>query len=139
MTNRSSTLLATGEVTLFEGQRMRLIEDPPLRLKVLGNGLLIEDFTDLARGTMSVSADLDGTVRRPTGTAKLLAGQIDLGFQRFDSLDVQASSDGDIIWFEPAVLTIAGEENINARGSITLGGAYESRWAPPGSAWRTST
>ena len=132
VTNRSSTLLATGEVTLFEGQRMRLIEDPPLRLKVLGNGLLIEDFTDLARGTMSVSADLDGTVRRPTGTAKLLAGQIDLGFQRFDSLDVQASSDGDIIWFEPAVLTIAGEENINARGSITLGGAYEFSLGTPG-------
>lgn len=131
-TNKGSTLAAVGEVTIIDQRHGRLMEDPPLRLTITGENLLIEDYTDLARGVASVNAALQGTFRRPSGTARILATGIDLGFQRFTSLDIQAASDGDIIWIEPAVLTIAEGENINAKGSLTLGGAYEFSLGTPG-------
>lgn len=132
VTNSRSTVRATGDVTLFDDQTGRIMPDPAMHLKVTGENLFIDDFTTLAKGTMAFNADLAGTVRRPSGAATLLARDIDTGFQHFESLDIRLRSDGDIIWIDPAVLTVAGGENINARGSVTLGGAYELSLGTPG-------
>ncbi|HPR56412.1 MAG TPA: translocation/assembly module TamB domain-containing protein [Deltaproteobacteria bacterium] len=132
VTNGRSTLRATGDMTLFDDQTGRVVPDPPIHLKVTGDGLFIDDFTAMAKGAMTFNADLAGTVRRPSGTATLLARDIDTEYQHFESLDIRLRSDGDIIWVDPAVLTVARGENINARGSVTLGGAYEFSLGTPG-------
>ncbi|MCU0576939.1 MAG: translocation/assembly module TamB [Desulfobacterota bacterium] len=132
LTNGHSVLLMSGDAQVFDPQQKRFIKDPAVHLTVRGHDLLFEDFTEMAKGAFSLDADLEGTLRRPAGVARLSAGEIDLGFQRLKSLDIQARADGDMIWIEPAVLTIAEGENINAHGMITMGGAYEFSLGTPG-------
>ncbi len=130
--NRSSVLHLGGDIAVYDPVRMRIDRDPAFHLGIQGTDLLIGDFTDRASGTFTVQADLSGTLRRPAGNATLTAGEVDLGFQHIPSLQVQARSDGDIVWFDPVIVTFAPEENINGRGSLTMGGMYEFSLGTPG-------
>ncbi|HQI82842.1 MAG TPA: hypothetical protein PLR71_14945, partial [Deltaproteobacteria bacterium] len=130
--NRSSVLRMGGDIAIYDPARKRLVRDPAIHLSIQGKDLLIRDFTDRASGTFTVFSDLGGTLLRPAGNATITASEVDLGFQHIPSLEVQARSDGDIVWFEPVIITLAPEENINGRGSLTMGGIYEFSLGTPG-------
>ena len=123
-TNKNSTMLITGDVALFDPAQKHLNTDPDIHLKAQGDNLQIEDFFDKAKGTFSINAMMEGSMLHPIGDMAITAKDLDLGFQRFSKLDMKIQADGGRFWIDPAILTLSGEENLNATGWISTDGNY---------------
>ncbi len=123
-TRKNSGLLITGDVFLFDGDRKRLNPDPDIHLTARGDTILLEDFTDKAKGTFSLNAAMEGSLFHPIGDAELKGRDLDLGFQRFSGFEAKIQADGGRFWIDPAILSIAPGENINANGWISTDGRY---------------
>ncbi len=124
LTRKQSKLLVTGDAALIDQTRKHLNFDPDIHLKVQGDSLHIDDFFDRAKGTFSVSALMEGSLRHPIGDAILTVKDIDLGYQRFQELSMNIQADGGRFWVEPIKLVIANGENINGSGWIATDGTY---------------
>ena len=123
-TNKGSTMLITGDVALFDPAQKHLNPDPDIHLKAKGDNLHVEDFFDKAKGTFSMSAMMEGSMLHPIGDMAIAAKNLDLGFQRFLKLDIKIQADGGRFWIDPAILTLAGGENLNATGWLSTDGNY---------------
>ena len=123
-TNKHSTMLITGDAALFDPAQKHLNTDPDIHLKAQGNNLHVEDFFDKATGTFSMSAIMEGSMLHPIGDMAIAAKNLDLGFQRFQKLDIKIQADGGRFWIDPAILTLSGGENLNATGWLSTDGKY---------------
>ncbi|HVN72445.1 MAG TPA: translocation/assembly module TamB domain-containing protein [Desulfomonilia bacterium] len=124
LTSRNSTLTITGDARVFDQDQRHMVTDPPIHLKARADSLRIEDFADRAWGSLSLSADMEGTLRHPEGEARITGKDIDLGFQHFQSVSMDVQADGGRFWIEPVVLTLSTEENVNASGWLAMDGTY---------------
>ncbi|HPP80505.1 MAG TPA: translocation/assembly module TamB domain-containing protein [Deltaproteobacteria bacterium] len=127
----ASRVEAYGSVTLLDA-RGRLLADPGLAMSAKGTGIRLEDLWGKAQGSASFDATITGTLAHPQGSASLTSGKVTIMGQAFTSAEIALRADGDIVWLDRAVLTIAPGENINARGFVTMGGAYEFSLGTPG-------
>jgi len=123
-TNKDSTMLITGDAALLDPAQKRLNPDPDIHLKAQGDNLQIEDFFDKAKGTFSISTMMEGSMLHPIGDMAITAKDLDLGSQHFSRLDIKIQADGGRFWVEPAILTLSGEENLNATGWLSTDGNY---------------
>jgi len=129
---RKASVIRSSLVMTVLDSRGAPVDDPVIVLDVSGAGLSLADFTQKASGTVSLSGHVTGTIGHPAGTVTMEGTGIDIGFQRFESASLRARSDGDIVWIEPAVVTIAPGQTINARGFVTTAGAFEFSLGTPG-------
>jgi autotransporter translocation and assembly factor TamB len=67
---------------------------------------------------------MEGSMLHPIGDMAITAKDLDLGFQRFLKLDMKIQADGGRFWIDPAILTLSGQENLNATGWLSTDGNY---------------
>ena len=120
--NGKSTLTASASARILD--KTRFLKDPPFQLDFESPALFLEDFTELARGTLSLSGHCEGTVTEPRGTVNLRASRLDPGVQRIEELTLRGRLEDKRFFIEPLQVFPAPGETLEGRGWISLDGTY---------------
>jgi len=127
-----SSLTASGTAQILEQRRFALAPDPAIDLRITEGSILLEDVSDAAKGTMSVTGDVRGTLGHPVGNLSLSGASLDLGVQKLSEVTIAARLDGEKIWFDPISLTVTPGQGIRGTGWLSLDGEYSLTASSPG-------
>lgn len=124
LSHKNSRLSLAGDAAIFDHGHKRFSSDPDIHLSVRGENIQLEDFSSSVKGSLRLSATMEGSLLHPIGDAELSCSGLDLGFQKFTSLEAKIQADGGRFWIEPAILSLNPGENINGSGWISTDGKY---------------
>ncbi len=123
--NNRSTLQVSGRALLAEKESLTPVEDPSFDLSVSSETLYLEDFFKELAGTLSLDAELNGTVSRPRGNFSLSADALKIGYQTIDRISLSGALDGEKITAENLTAAVAPDETIEASGWISMDKSFE--------------
>jgi autotransporter translocation and assembly factor TamB len=121
--NGHSSFKAAGTAQVFK-DHSAFVSDPGIDFRIQEGSLFLEDFLKDAKGLVSVTGDIRGTVRHPTGSAVMTGSNLSLGIQKFTGMNVEARLDGEKIWFEPVTLEVSPDRRIDGKGWVSMKGEY---------------
>ena len=130
--NGPSHIEAAGHVRLLRDERFSLAPDPAFVLRVDAPEVEIGDFIDSLGGRLSLTAALEGTLRRPVGNLQLEASDLRTGAQRIAALRLRAHLGDDVLKLQDFVLSLAPGAQLAGQGQISRGGAYALQLAGAG-------
>ncbi|MDD5476185.1 MAG: translocation/assembly module TamB domain-containing protein, partial [Syntrophales bacterium] len=90
----TSSLIIEGTLALFEEGSLTPKDDPLFTATARGDPVQIRDFSDAASGKLTLSADLGGTLRNPSGNLEIRGKKIETDFQQIESAHLYASVEG---------------------------------------------
>ncbi|OPL13221.1 MAG: hypothetical protein AVO39_10775 [delta proteobacterium MLS_D] len=120
-----SLLTVKGETDLFKEDLSGLQEDPAFRLHAEADSLRVEDFIDQGRGWLTLSCDLDGTLREPSGTVVLEGRNLATDFQDMNRLSLAAVIGGRSLNITSFRAETAAGESVEGSGSVGLDRTFE--------------
>lgn len=129
--NRSSHADATGFVQVLEPGRLSIHPLRPFAVHISGAGLRIEDFTDAAKGSVSLTAEMAGTARQITGSAALASPGLDTGFQKWTDIRLAADYRESRLTVTNAHAAVAPGESLDGSGWISQNGAFHAALTAP--------
>ena len=100
------------------------MNDRPLSLEIHAFDIQLADFRDTLAGHVTVEGGVGGSVRAPAGGVRVSATAVDLGFQKLDSVTVEAVMRGGRIYLDPCTIVVAPGQVASIGGWITPAGAY---------------
>lgn len=119
-----SSLTASGSAQILEQRRFALVRDPGIDLRITEGSIFLQDVSDAAKGTISVTGDIRGTLGHPVGNLSISGSDLDLGIQKLSGAKIAARLDGEKIWFDPISMTVAPGAGIQGTGWLSLDGEY---------------
>ncbi|MBN2179552.1 MAG: translocation/assembly module TamB domain-containing protein [Deltaproteobacteria bacterium] len=120
--NGNSALEASGTVQLLD--KFVFVKNPAFQLDFKSGAIFLENFTNVIKGTVSLSGHCDGTVTEPKGTVEVSATELDLGVQKIEKLTLFSRLDNGRIFVEPLRIVVAGQEEIEGTGWIAFDKTY---------------
>jgi autotransporter translocation and assembly factor TamB len=116
LSNQGSFIAGTGSVDLFERS---------FDVKVAGDPILLEDFTDQIKGRLSLKAHLGGSTKEPRGTVELHGTTLDLGVQKVHEMKLHSKLDGEKIWLSLLEVALAPDQVLEANGWLSTDRAFD--------------
>ncbi|MEN6446687.1 MAG: translocation/assembly module TamB domain-containing protein [Syntrophaceae bacterium] len=124
LTKGRSSLTALGTAQILDQRRFALVPDPGIDLRITEGSIFLQDVSDAAKGTVSVTGDIRGTLGHPVGNLSLSGASLDLGIQKLSEVKIAARLDGEKMWFDPITLTVVPGQGIQGTGWLSLDGEY---------------
>ncbi|MBF0101945.1 MAG: translocation/assembly module TamB domain-containing protein [Desulfobacterales bacterium] len=122
--NKRSSITINGIIKPFTDS-FQLIDDPAFQLTVTSKKLFIDDFVELIKGKVSLSANLDGSIKHPSGKIKMNAESFDInGKQKIKSIALSAIFEKEKITLNPLTIFIKHNELIQCTGWVALNKNY---------------
>lgn len=90
ITNGASSVNASGRIHILDTKRKRIVPDPEIAVDVEGNDIRLEEFVPDAKGTVSVSALVDGSVKNPQGRALIGGSNLEIAGQTIERVRVES-------------------------------------------------
>ncbi len=116
--NRDSELELSGTVGILERTGLKLHDDPPVNLELKAEPLYLEHFVNQMSAKISMNAQIEGTLKNPTGNYKIQAEKIDTGIQKLESFLVKGDLKDNKLYFEPLQILFAPGQSIEGSGWI---------------------
>jgi translocation and assembly module TamB len=124
LVNRSSEIDISGSSRLYRAGAGGTGGGRPLSLNIRRFDINLADFRDSMAGRVTLGGAVSGSVEKPLGSVRLSAGDMDLGFQKFSAINIEARMSGGNIYINPCTIDFAPGEAARADGMITTKGAY---------------
>ncbi len=122
--NNRSAIEVSGTVGVFEKNGLTPKKDPSIDLALKAESLYVQDFTDMAKAKISISADIEGTVNNPGGKFEVRAAELDLGAQKLDGVYLKGDLRNRKIGFDPVKVVFPGGQSIQGNGWVSLDKEY---------------
>ncbi|MFC1853701.1 hypothetical protein ACFL27_26250, partial [candidate division CSSED10-310 bacterium] len=122
--NRESGLRLTAHSQLFQPRTLKLNDDPPLKLELRADTLLLKDFIEDYNGSVSLAADVTGSIKNLLGKVTLQGTKLDVGVQKLEAVELHSQIKGDVITLESLNIILIPGETIVAQGWYNLNKTY---------------
>lgn len=122
--NSRSGVSVAGGIQLFRPATLEMHPDPEMDMEIRGDSIYLSDFIPGARGELSVTARMTGSLKDPAGKAEISGDMIDTGVQRIDSIRVASLFEDKTIFFDSVDITLAPGESVRAGGYVSLDGRF---------------
>lgn len=125
--NGKSDFAVTGTVRMFNPDPNQPSGAPALDLDISGNGIHLSDYGDFLAGGAAIGGHIGGTTENLKGNLVLAGEKIELGSQKIENFRITSRFEGNRVYLEPAILTLAPGEQVRAEGWVSLEKTYAIR------------
>ncbi len=125
LVNNESAVLLSAALHLFSKEGSGISNDAAISLDLEKFEVYPGDFDNRLSGHVSLGGHLEGTTGNPRGSLSISGTDLDLGFQKFNALKIDARFEDKKITFDPALITVFKGEDIRCKGWIGMDRSYD--------------
>lgn len=130
--NGDSRLELAGSARIIDPGTFRLLPDPQFDLTLTGENIALDEYLPDFAGRFSISARLDGSLKKPKGPISIAGRNFESQWQNLDRLALNARLDGDSMWVDDLSASPAADEWITLKGRVTLEGFSDAELTTAG-------
>ena len=117
--SQNSRLELSGSLGIFESHELKPLDDPVIDLKINTDSFFLEDFVDRVKAKVFLNAQIEGTMKSPTGNYELKAENIRFSGQNIESAWIKGNLEDKKIHFSPLQIIFAQDQSIDGSGWLS--------------------
>jgi autotransporter translocation and assembly factor TamB len=125
LVNNASSIQLSAGARLFESGITAIAEDPRIDMTIEKFELYPGDFDNAYTGRIALTGRLSGSRKKPRGTITLEASDVDVGYQKIHSMNLESNLDGEKIRIDTLTISISPGEAIRCKGWIGMDRSYD--------------
>ncbi len=130
--NQMSRMEISGNLGIFERHGLKPLNDPTINLTIRADPVFLENFIDLAKAKVFLNAQIDGTIKNPTGNYDLKAEDIDFNGQNLKAVLMKGNLGDEKIHFTPFQILFASDQSIDGSGWISTDKKFQFQLSSEG-------